>query len=186
MYISIDRKSILVYHVLMQTLRELRLDANYTQKMLADLAGVTRHAVLRMEQHVYPSPPPEILKALSDITALSEITLSDMYKAEIHQNRIINGNIWDIGHLDLSVFEYDSGNLHPFRGFREHIARLALEPTSAIHFCIAFSIHPYTLSEYESFKTSYPESIHIALTEAGLPDSINTELRKSERFNAKY
>lgn len=33
----------------METLRELRFDHSYTQKMLADEAGITRHAVLRME-----------------------------------------------------------------------------------------------------------------------------------------
>ncbi len=168
----------------METLRQIRLDNHLTQKALADIAtDITRHAVLRMEQHVYPTPLPSVIRALHEISGLSENVLSEQYMREVHENRVESGKDWALDTLTREIFFYDPGNRHPFREFRERIAYRAEMPASAIQFCIAFSIHPYTLSEYEEFKTHYPHTISNALTEAGLPSSINSVLENEERFN---
>lgn len=167
----------------MQTLRELRLDSGHTQKTLADLAGVTRHAVLRMEQHVYPTPLPRIIHALSEISGIAETALEFMYNTEVMENRINSGRLWNLTEVDARIFQYDVGSRHPFIGFRVALANRAQQPISLIHFCIAFSIHPYVLSEYEAYNSTFPELINKALTEAGCRDYIIYELVHNERFN---
>lgn len=167
----------------METLRELRFDHSYTQKMLADEAGITRHAVLRMEQHVYPTPLPQVITALSQITSIPESELEAIYLQEVRDNRIDSGRAWAVGTVTEYIFQFDEGNQHPFITFRTRLADWTGHSTSAIQFCIAFSIHPSTLAEYENYKTHYPKSISIALTEAGLPDNITAVLHNSQRFN---
>jgi transcriptional regulator with XRE-family HTH domain len=166
------------------TLRELRIRNHMTQKSLAEASDATRHAVLRMEQHVYPTPLPNIIAALSEITGLSEVSLIRQYEKEVHYNRVTNGQVWDLINVDTGgIFDIDYGSLHPFRGWRIELAHMMGQPDSQIQFCMAFSIHPYVLSEYEAYKTGYPESIRIALHEAGLPSNITTIFEKDERFN---
>lgn len=168
----------------METLRELRLESHLTQKALADMAeDITRHAVLRMEQHVYPTPLPSVIQSLSQITGYTAAELERQYRKEVHDNRVESGVEWSLDTLTHPIFFYDPGNRHPFREFRERVALRVNKPISAIQFCIAFSIHPYTLSEYENWKTTYPHPISLALTEAGLSSSVNAVLINEERFN---
>jgi transcriptional regulator with XRE-family HTH domain len=170
----------------METLRELRTQNHLTQKALADLSGdhITRHAVLRMEQHVYPVPLPAVIKGLSEITGYAPSDLEQQYLKEVHMNRQVNGQLWGLPRVRLSdLFVMDAGNMHPFRAFRMEIAHKANVRDSAIQFCMAFSIHPFTLAEYENYNTQYPEQIALALTEAGLRDSITDIINSDERFN---
>jgi DNA-binding XRE family transcriptional regulator len=166
-----------------QTLREIRQEANLTQAQLAYEADISRHAVLRMEQHVYPVPLPNVIDALSQISGLSESTLYNRYIAEVESHREESGIQWSLDTITDAIFEYDSGSHHPFIGLRHNIAHRVGKPDSAIQFSMAFSIHPFTLSEYESFRTHFPEQISIALTQANLPSNILTTLHESERFN---
>lgn len=167
----------------METIRELRTHSHLTQSQLASRANATRHAVLRMEQHLYPTPLPSIVIALSEITGIYETRIAEQYLREVSENRKIHGELWGLKYADSELLYEDYGNRHPFAGFRTSLAHIAGIRDSAIQFCMAFSIHPYTLSEYEGFKADFPHQIDIALTEAGLPANITTVLKGSERFN---
>jgi hypothetical protein len=109
--------------------------------------------------------------------------LSDQYFKEVSEHRKISGELWGLRFTSSEILYDDYGNRHPFIGFRTTLAHTAMQPDSAIQFCMAFSIHPFTLSKYEDFKSEYPKGVRIALTEAGLPDNINTVLATSERYN---
>jgi hypothetical protein len=136
-----------------------------------------------MEQHLYPTPLPSIITALSHQSGISEELLSEQYLREVSEHRRVYGELWGLKFTDPEILYDDYGNLHPFIGFRVSLAHTAMQPESAIQFCMAFSIHPFTLSKYENFDTEYPKGVRIALTEAGLPDNINTVLATGERFN---
>ena len=169
----------------MTTLRQIRSDLGFTQVDLANQCGVTRHAILRMEQHVYPTPLPSVISYLADVTEYSELELIDQYSNEVTDHRLDSGRRWAVGTIPMDLATNSAtSSLHPFATFRSSVAIRTNESTSQIRFCMAFSIHPYVLSQYESFRTSYPEGLNLALYSSGYPVEILDFFKTSPMYNS--
>lgn len=142
---------------------------------------------MRLEQLCYPTPLPNVIATLSDISGLSESKLEQGYLEDIKKNRAANGRIWFnpananfclsavhavIRHHEEKPIEFfHRPHNHAFALWRMAMADNLGVPDSSIHFSQLFSIHPATLNKYESFKTSFPAMIEVALEEAGILDT---------------
>lgn len=168
-----------------QTLRDIREKHGLSIASLAFEAGVSRHAVMRMEQLCYPSPLPAVIVALSDIDGISEYDLNRIYLSDVKLNRSFGAyRIFGANPLVChTALDLDSGIRHPFMVWREAVMRQAKEPISRIYFCSTVSVHPATLTNYESFKTGLPKPLEVALLESGVPIDVVAYMRRSPRFN---
>ena len=170
------------------TLKELRNTIGITQSELAAEAGVSRHSVLRQEQMCYPSPLPNIIAALSDITGQSERSLVEQYKIDVKRNRDLAQHIYFYDHQLMwkAYIRADTPTKtgkHPFQVWREALFEFLGENDSRIHFCSVTSIHPATLSKYESFKTGFPAGMEVALLESGVPEDLVKRFKTEGVFN---
>lgn len=173
------------------TLKELREELHLTQQELADQAGVSRHAILRLEQLCYPTPLPNVINTLSDILGTSEATLTQRYLDDVNLNRALSGEQYFYDHpymiavaeaLTKQPNHNSKLNVHPFEQWRTAITDYSGLASSRIHFSQLTSIHPATLARYESFKTGFPPPIEVAFKAMGFPNAL-LELFKDRVFN---
>lgn len=170
--------------IMSNTLRDARRASNLSQVELAIQAGVTRHSIIRLEQHCYPHPLPNVIATLSEINGASEAALISAYEAEVKARRAAVGNLIlsRSGWLPLS---YVAGHpyKHLFAQWRIRLCKLNDLPISAIQFSQLFSIHPAVLSAYESWRSTFPRGIETALLDAGCPVEIVNTMRVTPTFN---
>jgi transcriptional regulator with XRE-family HTH domain len=174
------------------TLKELREELNLTQSELADQAGVSRHAILRLEQLCYPTPLPNVIHTLSDILGTSVTVLNARYVDDVRVNRALSGEQYFYDHpymialAEQLIKQYANVTVnpavHPFEQWRTAITDYNGLPSSRIHFSQLTSIHPATLARYESFKTGFPPPIEVAFKAMGFPNTL-LELFKDRVFN---
>lgn len=167
-------------------LRSMRTERGLSQVDLAMEAGVSRHSILRMEQLCYPTPLPNVIQALSDITGVSETELVKRYQENVHSNRELAKvtYFYDVHVLWKALnFAKSSTSKHPFMVWRETVMASIGEATSRIHFCSVVTVHPAILDKYESFKTGFPEQLEIALKESGIPASMLGYFKSEAVFN---
>lgn len=149
-------------------------------------AAVSRHSIMRQEQYCYPTPLPNIVATLADVNllGLSERSLLNAYHDEVTANRIIHGRVIasNRGWIPLDYVSH-RGKHHAFTSWRRILCVANDLPTSAIQFSQMFSIHPATLTKYESFKTRFPHPIEVALNEAGCPADLLDSFRTHHDFN---
>ena len=171
----------------MNTLQAARKSAGISQAELASQVMVSRHSILRLEQLCYPTPLPNVIETLSDITGLSVAALTEGYLADVKANRITNGNLLfgngrstlaynvaiklETQYSEKSLEYFHRAHEHMFTRWRALMAHQYEFPDSAIHFSQMFSIHPAVLSRYESFKTSFPHMMEVAFVESGIQDT---------------
>ena len=177
----------------MSRIRELREQLNLSQDQLANLAEVSRHAVIRNEQLCYPNPLPRVVTALSELTGLAPLSIETDYYQDVLTNRRTTGALLKEHHNYLLALTHQlvvnsglSGTLssqHPFAFWRLSVSSLLNVSSSQIHFSIMTSIHPATLFKYESFKTGFPAPMHVALTQLGLPDEQLALFAETSIFN---
>lgn len=170
------------------TLKELREELHLTQQELADQAGVSRHAILRLEQLCYPTPLPNVINTLSDILGTSEATLTQRYLDDVNLNRALSGEQYFYDHpymiavAEALTKQPNHKVVHPFEQWRTAITDYSGLASSRIHFSQLTSIHPATLARYESFKTGFPPPIEVAFKAMGFPNAL-LELFKDRVFN---
>ena len=169
--------------------KHLRLSLGLTQFELATQAAVSRMAVLRNEQLCYPTPLPAIIATLSDIIGLSVPAITASYQEDVSKNRSISASeiFNDHEHLirvaDIIGYTYNHNyTSHLFKVWREAIFDKLVLNTSRIYFSQCTSIHPATLSKYESFKTGFPAPIELAFKEMNFPPEL-IKIFKSTPFN---
>lgn len=163
------------------TLKALRESIPLTQEELAIQAAVSRHAVLRQEQLCYPSPLPNIIDTLSDIVGTDSQTLTNRYLEDVARNRAESGFEYFNDHAFLAgtathiINNYSrttSHGKHPFQVWRESVMDSLGLSDSRIHFSQVTSIHPATLSRYESFNTGFPAPVEVAFRSMGFPEAL--------------
>lgn len=170
-------------------LKRLRLDSNISQKDLAFEAGCSRHAVMRMEQLCFPTPLPNVISALSDLTGVLEHNLLHSYAEDVRMNREFSGKLYrldEVTEADVTRAVRDSllplSNSHSaFGNWRKTLARGVGDATSQVHFSSRFSIHPAVISKFESNGGSFPTAIGDALLAGGLP--LKVTLIMQDRFS---
>lgn len=180
-------------HMIEAHVRTLREELELSQDQLATLAGISRHAVMRMEQLCYPNALPSVVLALSELTGVDEDSIISDYRNDVHRNRFKTGRMLLNYHpqliemaqslVDKRYYKSDPV-FHPFTLWREDCANYLGVSQSLIHFSMMTSIHPATLSKWEDFKTGYPVPAEVAFKEMQLPDAL-TELFKAGVFNQK-
>ena len=177
----------------MSHIKDLRRSIpDLTQLELSKLSMVSRHSVLRLEQLVYPTPLPNVVATLSEITGISEWQIEIDYARDVIENRGLSGTSYFSDHAFLIsqakvlADRYGEGStVHNFKKWREYVMIVAREPISAIHFCQLTSIHPATLSRYEAFRTGFPSAIGTALLGCGIPQSLIDYFCSSTAYNVK-
>ena len=171
---------------LTNTLKELLFQYGITQARLADEAGVTRHAVLRLTQLCYPTPLPSVISSLALLTGLSEEALNTCYEEDIKANRVNTGELYFDTRSVRIAYQHglsNRGPRHPFATFRSHL--IPSNP-SRIHWCSLVSVHPATMDRYESFKTGLPKPLEVALVECNLDREILGHLMTDIKYNVTY
>ena len=170
--------------------KELRAELVLTQEQLAALSETSRHAVMRMEQLCYPTPLPNIVTTLSELTGLSEEQIQVQYTKDVILNRLTTARALRPHHnflvsmgTKLAQLPLSEINIHPFTIWRHAVTSLLGVSNSQIHFSIMTSIHPATLSKYEVFKTGFPMAIEVALTQCELPSDLINLFNTSPAFN---
>lgn len=170
----------------MNTLRDARKSAGLSQQELASQAAVSRHSILRQEQYCYPTPLPNIIDTLAEVNSLglSKRELVENYLIEVRAHRQETGKLISAGRgwVPMDYIQHDPRD-HPFASWRVTLCTANDLPFSAIQFSALFSVHPAVLSRYESFKTRFPHTIEVALSQAGCPDDILATLRNHPHFN---
>lgn len=170
--------------------------AGISQQELATQAAVSRHSVLRLEQLCYPTPLPNVIDTLSDITGLSDEWLRVGYKADVNKNRFNSGMLFfggSRGYEALQVAEAANNHvlrqdsvgphLHVFEVWRRAIATKRNVPNSQIHFCQMFSVHPSVINRYEGLKTEFPKALEEAFVEATCPPELLDYFKTTPTFN---
>jgi DNA-binding XRE family transcriptional regulator len=164
-------------------LKEFRLILGLTQQELANLAHVTRHAVLRTEQGVYALPSLTIMSSLLTTaqrlghfplqyshtgTAVGDSrTMEAVYTTWVTAKRRRAG-------LAISGMEPPVPLVSPaisadgFLSWRVNHLRIA----SRMEFCRLLCVHPAVVEKFEKRRQPHlPEQLHTALQEAGLLDA---------------
>lgn len=160
-----------------QTLKNIRINHNISVNDLAYESGVSRHAVLRMEQLCYGTPLPNIIEGLSAITGIAEGILTEAYLTDVRLNRLFSANTY-FAHRGMLNEAIESINMEhlgasgSFQGWRELVFGWQHYPQSRIYFCSAVSVHPATLLKYESFKSGFPAPLEVALTQCNVSDNV--------------
>lgn len=97
--------------------RTLRNRLGISQYELARRAGITKHAILRLEQGCYDTPLPSILEYfVSQDPHLSRVTLMDEYAEFQYQTRVNNHGLF--GDHFSQVLEHCPVGTHPFTFLR--------------------------------------------------------------------
>lgn len=168
----------------MNTITRYRKDANLTELQLANLAGVSRDYIVKLEQTTYTTPSGRILEVLSDLTYTTESEILAEYLAEWHAKTtgIELMNDWELI-KDEWRNELAKRDDHPHVILRQILARRIGIPGSQIRWAKWGSIHPAILSKYELGKTvRLAESIkdHLRRLGAGsdLLSFLNEEVEK--------
>lgn len=151
--------------------RNIRINAQLTQALLAKRAGVSKHAVLRLEQGMFPDPLPKLLNYYVDTFNVSRTSLLREYaKFQIRQRERAGLLLGDIEH---KLFEWangvDDGQTHPLVYLRLS-CRPVLNPTElAKRLCISQTVVTYFEKNAISQKT-VPYQLLLALSQAGYGD----------------
>lgn len=142
-------------------LKALRLQAGWTQIDLADMAGITRHAVLRTEQGVYALPPPSILSVFtSRLPHLNTLALEESYRIWQTKARRRAGLLFP----DAPLVSPDATG-RQFLNWRT----FSLGITSRMELCRLLCVHPAVVEKYEKGQQhSMPDQLFQALRESGL------------------
>lgn len=177
----------------MSTLKRLRKEAGLTEQELADLAGITRHAVLRNEQMLYTRPSTEIVNCLSDLTDTHPQDILEDYDADrigrIHLTSTMLSkhrpstlaeiaDVQSVCERLLSAANHPAvgKNISPFQHFREALFSYYNLPTSRIQFCIHLCLHPAVVTRYETNwplnSGKMPTAVGNALETIGVPGSV--------------
>ena len=131
----------------MNTLKLARISAKLSQEQLADLAGVSRVYVIRVEQYLHAKPNSKLLTVLSIKTGISA---QDLMAGYLNERSI--GNI-DVLHrintYPIPSWEEMSSPVGDHQTFREQLMDWYILPVSRIKFCQMFGLYPMTISRYE-------------------------------------
>lgn len=152
--------------------KEIRIQQNLSQAKLAELIGVSKHAVLRLEQGMYAEPLPTILNFMCDEWGYSHANLRLHYANFQASHRYNSGLIFGADlrkALDYWAAVPHWHAKHPFIYLRE-TAKPYLNPTEvAKALCINQTVISYFEKKFISQKT-VPEQVLLALSHAGYTD----------------
>jgi transcriptional regulator with XRE-family HTH domain len=102
--------------------KELRNSSGFSQALLAKKIGVSKHAILRLEQGMFPEPLPKVLNWFAANYPVSPADLRADYAEFQFETRQVNGRVF--GTIYMARFNVPSK--HPFITLRG-----AINPTRA-------------------------------------------------------
>lgn len=151
--------------------RSIRIQAQLTQALLAKKAGVSKHAVLRLEQGMFPDPLPKLLNYYVDTFNVSRLSLIKEYSQFQIRQRERAGKL--LGEdLQSALFLWANSaayGMHPLTYLRLS-CRPVLNPTElAKRLCISQTVVTYFEKNPVSQKT-VPVQLLQALQQAGYED----------------
>ena len=166
--------------------RDIRTNANMTQRELAIKTGLSNLAILRSEQYLYVeliNPLPQALSELDSAGRTPEAISTSYSKGrtmQLHVNsEMITSNPYyrtriraalnyamDHGLIkeQANVSPDDNRFSHPFCLFRTYLFAQFDLPVSQIKFCQFTGIHPTVLSRLESYETTMEDSVIAGLS----------------------
>lgn len=149
----------------------MRLETGWTQAELGEIAGVTRHAVIRTEQGVYALPPPAILSVfLRRFPGESILTLETVYVAWVEETRRHNASKYLNREPPVTLVSGDMAGVD-FLLWRLNTMRI----TSRMEFCRLFCVHPAVVEKYEKGQQKHmPDQLQHALYDVGLLSHLAT------------
>jgi DNA-binding XRE family transcriptional regulator len=125
----------------MNPLKRIRVEAYMSQKEAASIAGVTEQVVLKVEQGLYPTMPPSMLRAYSTISGDTPAELEYRYEKWIDD--------------ELRLVRLPVGSIHiatpgEFIIWRNQVCKLNEVPDTVNSFCKLFKLNPYIIQKFEA------------------------------------
>lgn len=121
-----------------------RKDRRETQRTLADIAGITEQVVLKAEQGMYPTLPPALLEALTQITGFSKYRIENEYEGWI-QDELRKVKLPSVGNQMVTDYVL-------FNEWRSAVCGINGVPDNINSFCRLLKIHPYVIQKYSAGK----------------------------------
>lgn len=128
----------------MNPVKTYREEYKLSQRDLASLCGITEQVILKVEQGVFPTLPPSVLKGLSTLTGDSatniELSYEDWVKRALKDVDLPAGRDGAIRDFVL------------FKTWMEEVCELNGVPPTINSFCGVIKLHPYVIQKYVAGK----------------------------------
>lgn len=128
----------------MNPIKAYREEFHLSQRALASLCGITEQIILKVEQGVFPTLPPAVLKGLSTLTEDSqsniEASYEDWIKRELKTVTLPAGRDGAIRDCLL------------FKTWMEEVCELNEVAPTINAFCGVIKLHPYVIQKWVAGK----------------------------------
>lgn len=122
----------------------IRKDYRETQSSIARRAAITEQVVLKAEQGMYPTLPPALLQALSDITGVNKRQLESSYEYWI-DDELKKVKLPNTGNQMVTDYIL-------FNEWRSAVCGMNHVPDNINSFCKLLKIHPFVIQKYSAGK----------------------------------
>ena len=131
-----------------------RRSVGLTQESLADFLEVSRHMVIRLEQSLFPEPPPQLLNAISSLLEVSSSDLLNEYHSYATETRYSFRNEHRDFFSVLVNYRVDSLDMAPLVYYRE------AEGLTRMGLCKGLCLHQDSVRDYElNLQRSLPAQL---------------------------
>lgn len=131
----------------MNPIKAYREEFHLSQRALASLCGITEQMILKVEQGVFPTLPPAVLKGLNTLTGDSveniEKSYEDWILRELKKVDLPNTNTL----ADTAIRDPLT-----FKQWMELVCELNGAPTTINSFCGIIKLHPYVIQKWVAGK----------------------------------
>lgn len=128
----------------MNPIKAYREEFHLSQRALASLCGITEQMILKVEQGVFPTLPPAVLKGLSTLTNDSQSDIEQSYEDWIKR---------ELKKVTLPVGR--DGAIRDFLLFKQwmdEVCDLNEVPQTINSFCSVIKLHPYVIQKWAAGK----------------------------------